>query len=346
MNARYRAEEGGATRFVHTLNGSGVAVGRALDRRDGELSARGRLDRGAGRAAALYGRIEARSKRSERAERAPIECASSSPTTTASTRRASTRCETDRARALRRRLGGGARRPTSPASRIRSRSTIRCACARSASGALPSRARRPTASSWACATSSTDKRPDLVLSGVNRGQQRRRGRDLFGHDRRRHGGHDARHPVDRAVARPMAAASATAAALGDAPMRMRPDIIRKRAGRRHAARRAGQRQFPRLRAGRGQGHRRRPPRASATRNCCASSERHDGRGNPYYWIAFARLRSRRRATAPTSSALADNRISVTPLRLDLTDEPFMTQLAAVLMRGAEYFASWSGPGDR
>jgi seryl-tRNA synthetase len=30
MNARYRAKEGGAPRFVHTLNGSGIAVGRAL----------------------------------------------------------------------------------------------------------------------------------------------------------------------------------------------------------------------------------------------------------------------------------------------------------------------------
>jgi seryl-tRNA synthetase len=30
MQARYRPEEGKGTRFVHTLNGSGVAVGRAL----------------------------------------------------------------------------------------------------------------------------------------------------------------------------------------------------------------------------------------------------------------------------------------------------------------------------
>jgi 5'-nucleotidase len=56
--------------------------------------------------------------------------------------------------------------------------------------------------------------------------------------------------------------------------------------------------------------------------------RTDGRGNPYYWIAFAR-RSRPGPRDGTDlSALADNRISVTPLRLDLTDEPFMTTLAA------------------
>jgi seryl-tRNA synthetase len=30
MNARFRPKEGKGTQFVHTLNGSGVAVGRAL----------------------------------------------------------------------------------------------------------------------------------------------------------------------------------------------------------------------------------------------------------------------------------------------------------------------------
>lgn len=58
--------------------------------------------------------------------------------------------------------------------------------------------------------------------------------------------------------------------------------------------------------------------------------RHDGRGNPYYWIAIARGT---KPAAPQGSDLAalDNRkISVTPLRLDLTDEPFMTRLAQLL----------------
>ena len=35
----------------------------------------------------------------------------------------------------------------------------------------------------------------------------------------------------------------------------------------------------------------------------------------------------RRPTAAIFRALADNRIAVTPLRLDMTDEPFMTRLA-------------------
>lgn len=57
--------------------------------------------------------------------------------------------------------------------------------------------------------------------------------------------------------------------------------------------------------------------------------RHDGRGNPYYWIAFGRGGVAGAAPGSDLAALAENRISVTPLRLDLTDEPFMTKLAEV-----------------
>ncbi len=57
--------------------------------------------------------------------------------------------------------------------------------------------------------------------------------------------------------------------------------------------------------------------------------RHDGRGNPYYWLAFARKERPKPRDGTDLSALADNRISVTPLRLDLTDEPFMTQARRV-----------------
>jgi 5'-nucleotidase len=58
--------------------------------------------------------------------------------------------------------------------------------------------------------------------------------------------------------------------------------------------------------------------------------RFDGRSNPYYWIAFARKGKPTPADGTDLSALASNRISVTPLRLDMTDEPFMTKLAEVL----------------
>lgn len=57
--------------------------------------------------------------------------------------------------------------------------------------------------------------------------------------------------------------------------------------------------------------------------------RQDGRGNPYYWIAFARGPRPTASYGTDLSALADRRISVTPLRLDMTDEPFMTRLAGL-----------------
>ena len=56
-------------------------------------------------------------------------------------------------------------------------------------------------------------------------------------------------------------------------------------------------------------------------------QRKDGRGNPYYWIAYVR-----HAFAPAEhgtdlAALEEHCIAVTPLKLDMTDEPYMTKLA-------------------
>src|SRR6266702_1364417 len=56
-------------------------------------------------------------------------------------------------------------------------------------------------------------------------------------------------------------------------------------------------------------------------------QRQDGRGNAYYWITYVRMRGMPPADGSDISALFDNRIAVTPLRLDMTDEPFMTKLA-------------------
>ena len=55
--------------------------------------------------------------------------------------------------------------------------------------------------------------------------------------------------------------------------------------------------------------------------------RTDGRGNSYYWIMYVRMRGQPPTDGTDISALAENRIAVTPLRLDMTDEPFMTKLA-------------------
>lgn len=58
-------------------------------------------------------------------------------------------------------------------------------------------------------------------------------------------------------------------------------------------------------------------------------ERKDGRGNPYYWIAYARHGFAPAEDGTDLAALEEHCIAVTPLRLDMTDEPYMTKLAAL-----------------
>ena len=58
-------------------------------------------------------------------------------------------------------------------------------------------------------------------------------------------------------------------------------------------------------------------------------ERVDGRGFPYYWIVFSRGPFTPGAGTDLE-ALRGNKISVTPLRLDLTDEPTVTRYAQAL----------------
>jgi len=56
--------------------------------------------------------------------------------------------------------------------------------------------------------------------------------------------------------------------------------------------------------------------------------RHDGRGNPYYWIAFERFTAAVGAGTDLE-ALREHRISVTPLRIDMTDESSLARYAQV-----------------
>jgi 5'-nucleotidase len=58
-------------------------------------------------------------------------------------------------------------------------------------------------------------------------------------------------------------------------------------------------------------------------------ERTDGRGNPYYWIAYVREGLIKPTNGSDLAALEDRRVAVTPLKLDMTDEPFVTRLAAL-----------------
>ena len=59
------------------------------------------------------------------------------------------------------------------------------------------------------------------------------------------------------------------------------------------------------------------------------AERHDGRGNPYYWIAFERSRSRP-AEGTDLWAIYEGCVSVTPLSPDLTHRESFERLAATL----------------
>ena len=58
----------------------------------------------------------------------------------------------------------------------------------------------------------------------------------------------------------------------------------------------------------------------------AIDARRDGRGNPYFWLAFAKA-TFQPGNGTDLKAIAEKRISVTPLRLDLTDEPSLTRFA-------------------
>ena len=55
-------------------------------------------------------------------------------------------------------------------------------------------------------------------------------------------------------------------------------------------------------------------------------QRRDGRGNPYYWIAYAQHRFVPAEEGTDLAALEEHCIAVTPLRLDMTDEGYMVQL--------------------
>jgi 5'-nucleotidase len=56
-------------------------------------------------------------------------------------------------------------------------------------------------------------------------------------------------------------------------------------------------------------------------------QRQDGRGNPYYWIADVRQGFVKAEDGSDLAALDERCIAVTPLKLDMTDEPYMTKLA-------------------
>ena len=170
-------------------------------------------------------------------------------------------------------------------------------------------------------------KPDLVLSGVNRGRNCRRGCHLFRHGGRRHGRRGARHSVLRALAG-LCIHHQASSLLGHC------DQIRSRSHQAHSD--TGMPRdvlvninFPDCLPGEVAGVAV-AVQGKRDQELLRIEARHDGRGNPYYWIAFGRGGIVGAAPGSDLAALNEKRISVTPLRLDLTDEPFMTKLASVL----------------
>ena len=169
-----------------------------------------------------------------------------------------------------------------------------------------------------------ERRPNLILSGVNRGRNTRRGRDLFRHGRRRGRGHGARHSLDRAVA-VLQFALRSAALLGHrVPFRARhhPQGARGPDARGVLV----NINFPNCPLSDIQG-------IAVTalgrhhQDRLRIDQRNDGRGHAYYWIAYVPDRTHRGDNGTDVSAINDNKITITPLRIDMTDEPFMTKLA-------------------
>ena len=68
-------------------------------------------------------------------------------------------------------------------------------------------------------------------------------------------------------------------------------------------------------------------RASATSSCCTSTRATTAAAIRISGSPMRAARGRPARTAPISPRSSDNRIAITPLRLDLTDQPFLTKLA-------------------
>ena len=170
------------------------------------------------------------------------------------------------------------------------------------------------------------EKPDLILSGVNRGRNCAEDVTYSGTVAGRDGGCRAWNSILRAFASLRVHHQAPSALGYGDQIRARPH--QARAEDRNAARRIRQHKFPRLLARSGSGVSI-AVQGKRDQELLRIDARHDGRGNPYYWIAFRRGGIAGASPGSDLAALTDNRIAVTPLRLDLTDEPFMTKLAEV-----------------
>jgi 5'-nucleotidase len=171
-----------------------------------------------------------------------------------------------------------------------------------------------------------DRPPDLVLSGVNRG--RNAGEDVI------YSGTVAGAVEGTILGIPSLALSQAYLSLSKQPphwdtaIKFAPDIIRRVLATGIPRDVLVNINFPNCTPGEVKGisvatqGRRRQERLQV-------DAREDGRGNAYYWIAYVRTRALPPNDGTDMSALAANRIAVTPLRLDMTDEPYMAKLAGL-----------------
>ena len=201
------------------------------------------------------------------------------------------------ARAVRRRLGRGAGiRPVGRVAFALAQRSAAAAAGRRAAFRRQRHADRLRDHGRASHSEGPPARPRAVRRQPR--PQCRRGRDLFGHGGGRGRRHHPRHPVVCAVAS-LHVAQRPAAALGHR-REVRPGHHPARARRRHSARRADQHQLSELRAGRGEGHRRRRSRAATRRSGCRSRAARTAAAIPTTGsCTCARARSRR-STAPIS----------------------------------------------
>ncbi len=169
-----------------------------------------------------------------------------------------------------------------------------------------------------------DKMPDIVLSGVNRG--RNAGEDVI------YSGTVAGAVEGTVIGVPSLALSQAYASRSNRPpywetsLRYGPDIIRRVMAEGIPRDVLVNVNFPdcppdevKRIAVTAQG-RRRQERVQI-------DKRKDGRGNPYYWIAYMRHGFVPAEDGTDLAAIDEHCIAVTPLRLDMTDEPYMTKLA-------------------
>ncbi len=73
--------------------------------------------------------------------------------------------------------------------------------------------------------------------------------------------------------------------------------------------------------------------AGGGRSGCISTSARTAAAIPYYWIAYTRQNAFKFEHGTDLAALEDNCIALTPLRIDITDEPTMTGLAKLFAKG-------------